>query len=155
MLHFRTRGCSLWFRMKEILVGPEEDRAAGSACLARGRARAGGLRLGLCRGGRRARPVSRGAGPTSSGTPISGICLVYAWYIPCICRCPTYTWYIHGIYLDIPCISIRLDIHGISWDILCISTKYIHGISVNIHGISFDVYTWYIRGISWYIHGYS
>ncbi len=27
-------------------------------------------------------------------------------------------------------------------DIPCISTKYIHGISLDIHGISFDVYTW-------------
>ncbi len=63
----------------------------------------------------------------SSGTPIFGICLEYAWYIPCICRCPTYTWYIHGIYLDIPCISIRVDDDqtGYTWYILGY-TMYIH-----------------------------
>jgi hypothetical protein len=65
--------------------------------------------------------------------------------IPCICRCPTYTWYIHhdGISLDIPCISImiRLDIHGISLYILG-HTMYIH-----------QVYTWYIHGYAWYIIG--
>jgi hypothetical protein len=30
-----------------------------------------------------------------AGTSIFGICLVYTWYIPCICS-PIYTWYIHG-----------------------------------------------------------
>ncbi len=70
---------------------------------------------------------------------MSYIYMVYTWYIL------GYTIYIHQTgYHD-----------GISLDIPCISTKYIHGISMNIHGISFDVYTWYIRGISWYIHGYS
>ncbi len=49
---------------------------------------------------------------------------------------------IHGISMDIPCISTEKDIHGISMDI------YHDGIS--IHG-----YTWYIRGISMNIPGYS
>ncbi len=83
----------------------------------------------------------------ASGTPISGICLVYAWYIPCICRSQWSTCYIRGISLDIPCLSIRLDIHGISLNIHDISTKYIHGISMVIHCISFDVYTWLRHGI--------
>ncbi len=50
--------------------------------------------------------------------------------------------------MDIPCISIGVDIHGISMDIPCISTKYRHGISMDIRGISFDLYTWNIHGIS-------
>jgi hypothetical protein len=49
----------------------------------------------------------------TSGTPSFCICLEYAWYIPCICRCPTYTcqWYIHSssISKDIPsCIMISI-----------------------------------------------
>ncbi len=34
------------------------------------------------------------------------------------------------ISMDIPCISIGVDIHGISLDIPCISIRYIHGISM-------------------------
>jgi hypothetical protein len=40
---------------------------------------------------------------------IHGIYMVYPWIYHV---CPTYTWYIHGISLDIPCISIRLDSAG-------------------------------------------
>ncbi len=71
----------------------------------------------------------------ASGTPILGICLVYAWYIPCICKSPTYTRHIHKICKDIPCI----------FDIPCIS--YILGYTMYIH----QVYTWYIHGYTWYI----
>jgi len=60
-----------------------------------------------------------------------------------------YVWYIHGIYLDIPYISMAVDIPCISKYIHGISTKYIHGIYLDIHGISFDVYTWYILGYTW------
>jgi hypothetical protein len=74
-----------------------------------------------------------------SGTPSFGIYHDYTWYIPCICRCPTYTGNIHGISMDIPCISIQVDTHCISMDIPSLSTQYIHGISMDIH-----VYTWYI-----------
>ncbi len=63
----------------------------------------------------------------TSGTPILGICLAYAWYIPRICRPPAYAWYIHGISLDIPCISM-----------------YIHQTG----------YTWYILGYPWIYHVY-
>ncbi len=73
----------------------------------------------------------------TSGTPISSICLEYAWYIPCICRSQWYTWHIHGKSLDMPCISIRLDIHGKSLDTPCISTKYIHGNNRSLHGDSY------------------
>jgi hypothetical protein len=41
--------------------------------------------------------------------------------------------------MDIPGISIEMDINGISMDIPGISTQYIHGIYIDIHG-----YTWYI-----------
>jgi hypothetical protein len=59
-----------------------------------------------------------------------------------------YTWDIHGISKNIPCISNGVDIRGIYMDIPRISTMYIRGISMDIHGISFDVYPWYIRRIS-------
>ena len=92
----------------------------------------------------------------SSGTPIFGICLVYAWYIPCICKPQRYTWYIHGISKDIPCISIRLDIDGISLDILGytmyihqVYTLYIHGYTWYIIGCIYMVYTWYIVVYPW------
>ncbi len=91
---------------------------------------------------------------TTSGTPIFSICLVYAWYIPCICRSHQYTWNICGIFIDIHGYRMYIhsvDIHSISLDIPRISTKYIHGISMDIHGISLDVYTWYIRCISMHI----
>ncbi len=88
----------------------------------------------------------------SSGTPIPGICLEYAWYIPRICSPPSYAGYIHGISLDIPCISIRLEIHGISLDILGytmsvhqVYTLYIHGYTWYIIGCIYMVYTWYIE----------
>ncbi len=69
----------------------------------------------------------------NGGTRIFGIYLAYhdtlAWYIPCICRCPTYTWNsIRGISMDIPCISIEVDIHGISMEY----TWYIHGYTWNV-----------------------
>ncbi len=68
----------------------------------------------------------------TSGASIFGLYHAYTLYIPCICRCPTYTWNIHGESMDIPCISIEMDIHGISMDISmdipCISTQYTHGI---------------------------
>ncbi len=55
--------------------------------------------------------------------------------------------------MDIPCISFRLDIHGISLDIPCISTKYIHG----IHGYPqsiYMVYPWIYMVHHWmYIYG--
>ncbi len=82
-----------------------------------------------------------------SGNRIFSIYHVYTWYIPCICSPPTYTWNIHGIYMDIPCISLELDVHGICMDIPCISTKYIHGDTMYIH----EVYTWYIQGYTWNI----
>jgi len=81
---------------------------------------------------------------------------ICTWCIPCICRCPTYTWYIHGISMVILCISISgytMYIHrnGCTW--------YIHGYTMYIH----TVYTskWYIHGYTWiymvyhlmYIHG--
>ncbi len=54
------------------------------------------------------------------------ICLVYTWYIPCICSPPRYTWHIS---MHIACISIRVDINGISMDIPFTS------IGVDINGI--------------------
>ncbi len=52
--------------------------------------------------------------------------------------------------MDIPWISLELDMHGISMGTPCISTQYIHGISMDIHGISLmyivhGIYTAYPR----------
>ncbi len=50
----------------------------------------------------------------ASGTPIFSICLVYNMYIPGICRCHQYAWYIRvseSVYIQ--CISYVVDIHGI------------------------------------------
>jgi hypothetical protein len=97
---------------------------------------------------------------------------ICTWYIPCICRCPTYTWYIHGISMVILCISISgytMYIHrnGCTWYIHGY-TMYIHtvytstciSIEMDIHGISMDIpciSTQYIlvHGISMDIHGYT
>jgi hypothetical protein len=91
----------------------------------------------------------------ASGTCIFGIYHVYTSYIPCICRCPTCTWHIYGISMDIPCTYHRNGYTWLSMDIPCMSTQYIHGISMDING-----YTWYIiwciyMVYTWYIHGYS
>jgi hypothetical protein len=95
--------------------------------------------------------------------PFFSICLVYAWYIPCICRPHPYTWNIRGICIDLhgytTCIDLHgyttyihsVDIHGISLDIPRIWTMHIRGISMDMHGVSLDVYTWYIRCISLHI----
>ncbi len=98
---------------------------------------------------------SRAPGLAPSGTRIFGIYHAYTWYVPCICRCPIYTCNIHGISMDIPCISKEMDIHGISIYKSCKSIQYIHDISMDIHG-----YTWYIiwcikMVCMWYIHGHS
>ncbi len=94
------------------------------------------------------------------------ICLEYAWYIPRVCSPPSYAWYIHGISLDIPCISIRLrldtSIHGISesLDILgswytmyihqaWVYTLYIHGYTWYIIGCIYMICTWYIEVYPW------
>ncbi len=87
----------------------------------------------------------------SPGTPIFSIRLINTTYISCICRPHQYAWNIRDISMDLSWISNVVAIHGISMDIPCISTKYIRGISMSIHGISFDVYTWYIRCISMHI----
>ncbi len=55
-----------------------------------------------------------------------------------------YCWNIHGISMDIPCISASMDIHGISMDIPCIYHVYVSGL--HIHGIYY-VYTRYILKI--------
>ena len=56
------------------------------------------------------------------------------------------TWRIYQVY---PSEFIYQGYDRISKDIPCISTKYIHGISMDIHGILFDVYTLYILGYPW------
>ncbi len=81
--------------------------------------------------------------------PIFGIYHAYTWYIPCICRCPTYTWNIHGISMDLPFISIEVDICSISMDIPCISTQYIHGYTWHIIWCIYMVYMSYIHEYSW------
>ena len=55
-----------------------------------------------------------------------------------------YCWNIHGIYMDIPCISASMDIHGIYMYIPCIYHVYVSGL--HIHGIYY-VYTRYILKI--------
>ena len=72
-------------------------------------------------------------------------------YITDILECFQYVCNIHGISMYIHGISDVADIHGIFKDIPCISIEDIHSISLDIHGISDDAYTWYIRGISMYI----
>ncbi len=76
------------------------------------------------------------------------LCSVYAWNMPGIYHVYVDVLHIHGIYTVVyPWIYHVYPSDWIYLDIPCISTKYIHGISMDIHGISFDVYTWYIHGI--------
>jgi hypothetical protein len=55
--------------------------------------------------------------------------VVYAWNMPGIYHVYVDVLHIHGIYyihgisMDSPYISIEMDIHGISMDIPCISTQ--------------------------------
>ncbi len=83
-----------------------------------------------------------------SGTHIFGMCLVYTWYIPCIYSPPTYTWHICGISMDIPCISIGLDIHGISlvypW-IYHVYQASMYMVYPRIYMVYHMMYTGYIR----------
>jgi len=85
----------------------------------------------------------------ASGTPIFGICLVYAWYIPSICHPDPYGWYIHGIYMGytwyIHGNGYTMYIQGYTWYIHKVYGWYIHCISMvyhltDIHGISLDIF---------------
>jgi hypothetical protein len=85
----------------------------------------------------------------TSGTTIFSTCLVYATYMPRICRPHQYTWNIRGISMNIHGYTTYIhpeDIHGASLDIPRISFKYIRGIYV--------VYPWiYMVNLWTYIHG--
>ncbi len=123
--------------------------------------------LNLWPSGRRrpgpSRPMADRPGPTwimiiygrqhSSGTPIFGICLEYASYIPRICRCPTYTWYmvypwIHHVYPSDWKYMVYSWIYHVyppsiymvyPWIYMVYYLMYIHGIYVVYRGISMDI----------------
>jgi hypothetical protein len=70
--------------------------------------------------------------------PIFGICLVYTIHIVSSSICMVYVWYIHGISLDIPCISSSISM-VYPWIYMVYHWMYIHGIYVVHRGISMDI----------------